>query len=67
MLHNRQQLMELVETTIRDKKLSVFDALIDIQQRYQLEEEVIAAFVRQSHKLKEALKAEVVALKLVSE
>lgn len=62
---NRQELSELITSTMNEHGISMLDAMVHICEHYNVEEEVVAAYVRQSHKLKEQLRDEATQLKML--
>ena len=65
MFENRQQLAELLTQLMSEHNLTMLEALVHISEHYKIEEEQLAIFIRQSHKLKEQLKQEAIGLKML--
>lgn len=47
--------------------VNMLEAILHICEKYKVEEEVIATYIRQSHKLKDELRTEVTKLKLLKQ
>ncbi len=65
MFDNRQELTDFIRQTMSAKNIGMLEAILHICDRYNIEEEVIAVQIRKSHKLKDELREEATALKLV--
>lgn len=65
MFENRQELSSLIVETMKQYNISILDAIIHICEEYKIDEETIAVMIRQSHKIKEELRTEAIALKMV--
>lgn len=52
---------------MEEKQITMLEAITDICDRYSVDEETIAVYIRQSHKLKEQLKQEALQLKMLKE
>lgn len=62
---NRQELSELITATMNQHGITMLEAMVHICEKYGVEEEVIATYIRQSHKLKELLREEAIQLKML--
>lgn len=67
MFNNRQQLAEMIHTLMEQHQISMIDAIVHISEKYNVEIDVIAAQIRQSHKLKDLLRQEAIAIKMIRE
>lgn len=65
MFENRQDVVTYLRQVQEDHSISLFDAIIHVCEKFGIEEEVMAAWIRQSHKLREELREEVVKLRMV--
>lgn len=67
MIKNRQELSILIKDVMQRDGVTMLDAIVHICDKYSVEEEVVAAYIRQSHKLKEELRTEAIKLKMVNQ
>ena len=67
MFQNRQELAAMIRSVMEEYSVSILDAIIHICEKYNIEEETIATMIRQSHKLKDELREEATALRMLRE
>ena len=67
MFQNRQELAAMIRSVMEEFGVSIMDAIIHICEKYNIEEETIAVMIRQSHKLKDELREEATALRMLRE
>lgn len=64
---NSQELVELINRIREEQSLTIMDSIIYICEKYNIEEEAIATYIRQSHRIKEELRKEAIGLKMVKD
>lgn len=67
LFNNSQELVELIQQIRTERGLTIMDSIIYICEKYNIEEEAIATYIRQSHRIKEELRLEAVGLKMVKD
>lgn len=67
LFNNSQELIELIHQVRNDRNLTIMESIIYICEKYNIEEETIASYIRQSHRIKEELRLEAVNLKMVKD
>lgn len=67
LFNNSQELVEIINKIRTEQNLTVMDSIIYICEKYGIEEEAVAVYIRQSHKIKEELRQEAIQLKMVKD
>lgn len=62
---NRQDVVSYIKHVREKYKISLFDAITHICEKFNIEPEVMAGWIRQSHKLREELRSEAQKLRMV--
>jgi hypothetical protein len=65
MFENRQDVVSYIKQTRESFNISLLEAITHVCEKFNIEPEVMASWIRQSHKLRDELREEVGKLRLL--